>query len=121
MMARDVYSLMHFPMIFGVIAYAVAIEEVVAHPNATLPIEGRIALAAGLALFVGGMAPAMWRATKRLLLPRIALIALTAILIIAIADIDPLITLAIAFIGVAAVAVAEERTGDAISEGDSAI
>jgi low temperature requirement protein LtrA len=121
MMARDVYSLMHFPMIFGVIAYAVAIEEVVAHPNATLPIEGRIALAAGLALFVGGMAPAMWRATKRLLLPRMALIALTAILIIAIADIDPLITLAIAFTGVAAVAVAEERTGDAISEADSAI
>jgi hypothetical protein len=54
-------------------------------------------------------------------LPRIALIALTAILIIAIADIDPLITLAIAFIGVAAVAVAEERTGDTLSEGDSAI
>jgi hypothetical protein len=88
----------------------VAIEEVVAHPNEALQIEARIALAVGLALFVGGMIPAMWRATGRLLLPRSALIALTAILIIFIADIDPLITLAIAFIGVAAVAVAEERT-----------
>jgi low temperature requirement protein LtrA len=55
-MARDVYSLVHFPMMCGIIAYAVAVEEAIAHPVDPLPLYSRVALAVGLALFVGGMA-----------------------------------------------------------------
>ena len=109
MMARDVFSLIHFPMLCGVIGYAVAIEEAVAHPGRPLPFEGRLALAIGLALFVGGMAVAVWRATRRLLLPRLILILGTAGLVMAVTGIAPLWTLAIALLGVVVISALEQQ------------
>ncbi len=53
-MARDVFSLLHFPMMCGVIVYAVAIEEAITHPSEPMSLSLRLALAAGLLLFVGG-------------------------------------------------------------------
>ena len=108
MMARDVFSLIHFPMLCGVIAYAVAIEEAVAHPAQPLPLEGRLALALGLTLFVGGMAVAIWRARRRLLLPRLVLTLGLAILIIALTGLTALWVLVIALVGIVAIAVLEE-------------
>ena len=110
-MARDVFSLIHFPMLCGVIAYAVAIGEAVAHSGEPLPLVGRVALAAGLMLFVGGMAVAVWRATRRLLLPRLILTAATAITVVAVAGVTPLLTLAIALAGIVAIAALEQRAG----------
>lgn len=81
-MGRDVFSLIHFPMLCGVIAYAVAIEEAVAHPGDPLHTEVQLALAVGMALFVGGMALAMWRATRRLLLPRVIVMLVTAVAVV---------------------------------------
>jgi low temperature requirement protein LtrA len=109
-MARDVFSLVHFPMVCGIIAYAAAVEEALAHPDQPLPIEPRIALALGLALFAGGMALAIRRATGRLLLPRAAIIATTAVAVVALPGIPPAVTLALAFLGVAAVGALEQRS-----------
>ena len=113
-MARDVFSLIHFPMLCGVIAYAVAIEEAIAHPAEPLQFAGRIALAAGLVLFVGGMAVAIWRATRRLFLPRLILSAGTAILVVAVTGVAPLLTLAIAFAGILVIVALEQRAGSPI-------
>ncbi|MGH7552376.1 MAG: low temperature requirement protein A [Longimicrobiales bacterium] len=110
MMARDAFSLLHFPMLCGIIAYAAAVEEALAHPDQPLPLEARIALALGLALFVGGMALAMWRATRRLLLPRVAIITATAIAVVALAGILAAFTLGLAFLGAAAIAALEQRS-----------
>ena len=63
--ARDVFSLAHFPVIAGVIALAVAIEEAVAHPSSPLEPAGVVALTAGIALFVGGAAVAVLLAGHR--------------------------------------------------------
>jgi len=41
-LARDVYSLIHFPMLCGIIAYAFAVEETAAHPGQPLPFEARL-------------------------------------------------------------------------------
>lgn len=57
--ARNVYSFGHFPIIAGVIGFAVAIEESVAHPTERLLGPGVIALVAGVTLFVGGTALAL--------------------------------------------------------------
>jgi low temperature requirement protein LtrA len=114
MMARDVFSLIHFPMLCGVIAYAVAVEEALAHPGDPLPLAGRIALAVGLALFVGGMAVAIWRATRHLLLFRVVLIVGTAIAVAAVAGVAVLYTLAIAFVGIAIIIVAEHRVANLV-------
>lgn len=113
-MARDVFSLLHFPMLCGVIAYAVAVEEALAHPGDPLPLAGRIALAVGLILFVAGMAVAIWRATRHLLLFRVIFIAGTAVTIAAVTGVAALVTLAIAFVGIVVIAVAEHRAGNLV-------
>ena len=64
-MARDVFSVLHFPMLCGVIAMAAATEEALGHPNEALSLGGRIFLAAGATLFVCGTAAATWRATGK--------------------------------------------------------
>lgn len=65
-MARDVFSVLHFPMLCGVIAMAAATEEALAHPDQALTVGGRVFLAAGAVLFVCGTAAATWRATGRM-------------------------------------------------------
>jgi len=62
-MARDVFSVLHFPMLCGVIAMAAATEEALAHPDEALAASGRVFLASGAVLFVCGTAAATWRAT----------------------------------------------------------
>ena len=107
-LARDAFSILHFPMVCGVIAYAVAVEEAVAHPDTPLSLAARLALAVGLLLFVGGMAAATWRATGHLLWPRIGL-ALAAAGTIVVITAPPLVSLAIALVGTVLVAVLERR------------
>jgi low temperature requirement protein LtrA len=60
--ARDVYSFGHFPIIAGVIGFAVAIEETIAHASDPLSAGVLMALVGGVTLFVGGTYLAMWRA-----------------------------------------------------------
>jgi low temperature requirement protein LtrA len=108
--ARDVYSLLHFVMLLGVIAYAFAVEEGVAHPEEPLAIESRLALGLGLFLFVGGMAIAIWRATKRVLVPRLVLILGTALVILAVSGVPAVISLVLALTGILIIAMVEQRT-----------
>ena len=75
--ARDAYSFAHFPIIAGVIGFAVATEEVIAHASEPLGTEGLVALVAGVVLFVGGTHLALWRAgADRPLVRPIAMAAL---------------------------------------------
>ena len=111
-LGRDVFSLLHFPMLCGVIAYAFAVEEIVAHPDEPLELAGRIALAAGLILFIGGMALAVRRATGQLLLPRTILILATAVVVVVASSVSGQVSLAIAFAGILAIVVVEQRAGD---------
>jgi low temperature requirement protein LtrA len=64
-LARDVFSVMHFPMLCGVIALAAGTEEALAHPDELLAVSVRVALGAGAMLFVCGTGLAIWRATGR--------------------------------------------------------
>ena len=64
-LARDIFSVMHFPMLFGVIVMAAATEAALAHPDEPLAADLRIALGGGAVLFICGTAAAMWRATGR--------------------------------------------------------
>ncbi len=108
-LARDAYSLLHFPMILGVIGVAVAIEEIALHPADPLDVANRLTLALGVALFTGGMALALWRATGRLPVVRLLLAGATAVGVVAAGGIHPALTLAIAFGGVGILAALEHR------------
>jgi len=80
---RDVYSLGHFPMLVGIIGFAVGIEEIVAHPGDPLPSEVLIALGTGVALFVCFSALAYWRVTGTALVARlVSMVAMAAGLVV---------------------------------------
>ncbi len=122
-LARDAFSLIHFAMLAGIIAYAGVLEEALAHPGDPLPLEWRVALALGLFLFVGGMGAAKWRATGRLPRARFLLTLGTSVVVLAVAGVPPLISLGVGVGGVALVAALEQRTGgpgEAIEFGDHA-
>jgi low temperature requirement protein LtrA len=74
-LARDMYSIIHFPVVFGVVLLAVAIEEAVAHPETPLPRGGSLALAAGVTLFVAGTGAALRRSGYPLPAARLVILA----------------------------------------------
>lgn len=108
-MMRDAYSMGHFPLLAGVIAYAVGLEEAIAHPVTPLPAGGRLCIALGLLLFLWFTGAAAWRMTGHLALFRMASAAAMAAGVYFVADVAPLVTLAIAFAGVAAIAGVDEH------------
>jgi low temperature requirement protein LtrA len=76
--ARDVYSLAHFPVIGGVIGIAAAVEDAVHHPGEHLTTPAAVALAVGVALFVGGVGLTLLRAYRRM--PVIRAVVVVAVL-----------------------------------------
>lgn len=100
--ARDVFSLWHSVVVIGIIGVAVGFEEAIAHPDELLDPGPALALTLGVALFVGGLAAAAWRAGQvSAVLPRLAL----AILVLAM---TPLVTRLLASIvlwGIAALTI----------------
>jgi low temperature requirement protein LtrA len=108
--SRDAFSLLHFVIIAGVIAYTLAVEEGIAHPEDPLEIESRLALSLGLLLFVGGMASAIWRATGKILGLRLILILGTSLSVLAVGGVPAVTSLGIAFAGTLIIAILEQRT-----------
>ena len=72
-LARDALSVMHFPMLCGVIAMAAALEAALAHPHEPLAADLRLALGSGALLFLSGTGAALWRATGRMPVARFVL------------------------------------------------
>jgi len=116
-LARDAFSFAHFPMLCGVIAYAVGLEEALAHPADPLPDSARLAVALGLLLFVGGTALAMWRATCGAPVRRMAVSVLAAAAVYLVAGVQPVWTLAMAMAGVTLIAGLDERAAGRLRAG----
>lgn len=106
-LARDAFSLLHAPIIAGVILYAVALEEAVSHPEDVLSLAGRIALAGGVALFIGGMAAVRFRTTGKVGVERLIAVVLIAVAVVALASAPSAIVLG-AVVAITAAAVAVE-------------
>jgi low temperature requirement protein LtrA len=85
-MARNVYSFLHFPVGFGVILVAVAVEHAVAHPTEALGDAGLGLLVGGVALFLGAMGVALALAEGRVRPARPVAIAVVAVAAIALRD-----------------------------------
>lgn len=106
--ARDLYSFLHFPMLMGVVAFAVGLEIALGHPDDPMSLEQRALIGVGVLLFIGSTAVALMRAGSRRVADRAAIVAITAVAAIAVADVPPVVTLAIAFAGVFVIALLEE-------------
>lgn len=55
-LARDAFSLAHFPLIAGIVGFAAAVEETVLHPEEPMPVAVLAALGIGVALLVASSA-----------------------------------------------------------------
>ena len=107
-LARDVFSVMHFPMLCGVIAMAAATEQALAYPELPLGADVRMALGGGAVLFVCGTAVAMWRATGRALVWRAVLAPAAAVAIFAMGAV-PAVAMGILVALLVAIAAIEHR------------
>jgi low temperature requirement protein LtrA len=107
--ARDTYSLAHFPIVCGIVAFAVALESAVAHPSEPLSGGARAALGLSMLLFGGGMVLAVWRATARLLLTR-ALVKVGLFGLIVLIPQTPMAAFSLALIGSVVIGLAERGT-----------
>ncbi len=105
--ARDVFTLLHFPVVVGVIAAAVALEAGL-HPDDYTLAQVAGALAAGLTLFLGATAVAMWRASGCVLGTRIVILGATLIGLIFAAGTSVPVLLGIACMGLLIIVGAEE-------------
>jgi low temperature requirement protein LtrA len=99
MLARDVYSIIHFPMMLGVIAYAATVEHALGHPSDPLSTSGRALLAASVVLFATSMELALRRAGQRVHLARRLLPILTAVVVFFLAAVPAVISLAMVLLG----------------------
>ena len=63
--ARDVYSFLHYPMVVGIVIFAVGMEDLVAHPVDPLPLVGRLAVSWGMGLVLLSIVAGYLRATGR--------------------------------------------------------
>ena len=77
--ARDLFTFGHFPIVFGVVLYAVAAKHVVAHPAAVLGEGDLAALATSVAFFLGGLLGLQWQVVRRLAPERLVVIAGVAV------------------------------------------
>lgn len=82
-LARDLYTLGHFPIALGIVFTAVAGEKTLAHPKDPLSPGGRAALGIGVAVFLLGFALVRWRAVRMIAWERLAAGALALALAVA--------------------------------------
>ena len=107
--ARDVFSLAHFPMLFGIVGIAATLEEAIAHSHDPLAVGSRAAFAGGLILFLGGTALAKWRAVRHRSLTRVVAVIVTAIVVVVVSGSPAWVTLAIGLVGTLLVVGIEHR------------
>ncbi len=77
-LARDLFTFGHFPIVIGIIAYAVVVKHMVADPTESLPINDRRLLFASMVLLIGGCLHIQWRVVHRLAPERFVAIAVIA-------------------------------------------
>jgi len=73
------YSLMHFPLIFGIIGIAVGFEKILTHSNDLLSIPVALTLGGGYLLFVGFTAASVWKTSNLILTPRLLILVVSSI------------------------------------------
>ncbi len=92
-LARDVFTYFHYPVVLGIILYAVAAKKTLEHPLDPLSEAGRWALGLGVAVFLVGFALMRFRVVRRVAWERLAAAALALVLAVALDGTDAVVTL----------------------------
>ena len=105
--ARDAYSFLHFPLVLGIIAFAAGLVVVTEHAQEGAPASACYTMAAGILLFTGSTAAALYRATGVLTVPRLVLAGATAAAIVLLAKQPTYVVLGASTVGLLAIIVLE--------------
>jgi low temperature requirement protein LtrA len=92
-LARDAYSLGHFPLIGGIVGFAVALEEIGVHPEDPAPAAVLASLGIGVALFVASSAQALRTVDGPVLRPRLAILGVMLVALVFVASWPPVVPL----------------------------
>jgi low temperature requirement protein LtrA len=77
--ARDLFTFGHFPIVAGILGYAVVVKHMVADPSEALPIGDRWLLITAIAILIGGCLHIQWSVVHRLAPERFVAAALIAV------------------------------------------
>ena len=117
-LARDSFSMLHYPVLLGIIGVGAVIEQGIIHPDEPLHFEARVGLAVGIALFVAGMALAIKRAGGDWHIYRLVVTAMVAVAIVFIADVYAYVTVLMGLAGLIVIGIIE-NLGESSEEVDS--
>jgi low temperature requirement protein LtrA len=81
--ARDLFTFGHFPIVTGILAYAVVAKHMVAEPTHTLPSAYRWLLISAVAMLIGGCLHIQWRVIHRLAVERFVAVAAITVWVLA--------------------------------------
>ena len=102
-LARDAFSLAHFPLIGGIVGFAVAIEEIAAHPDEPAPAVVLASLGIGVSLFVAFSALSYRLLGGRILVPRLLILPVMLGALALVAPMEPcwpLVVVAVALLAI---------------------
>jgi low temperature requirement protein LtrA len=77
--ARDLFTFGHFPIVAGILGYAVVVKHMVAEPTEPLPLADRWLLITAMAILIGGCLHIQWRVVHRLAPERFVAILVIAV------------------------------------------
>jgi low temperature requirement protein LtrA len=106
-LARDLFTFFHYPIVLGIIFYAVAAKKTLEKPLDPLSSAGRWALGLGVALFLLGFALMRFRVVRRVAWERVAAAILAVVAAVGLERADAIVTLSVV-IGVLVVSVGVE-------------
>ncbi len=105
--ARDVFTFGHFPMILGIVFFAVAAKKAVAHGDEPMSAAGRFALGVGLTVYLLAFVAGRYRVTRTIAWERATAAGAIALLAWLVDDVHATVLIALT-VGVLAVALAVE-------------
>ncbi len=97
-LARDVFTYFHYPLVLGIILYAVAAKKTLEHPLDPLSKPGRWALGLGIAFFLCGFALMRFRVVRRVAWERLAAAALVLVVAVLLDGADAIVTLGVVIV-----------------------
>jgi low temperature requirement protein LtrA len=109
-LARDAFSFAHFPLICGIVGFAVAVEETVAHPGDPMLPAVLAALGIGVSLFVLSSALSLRVLGGPVLRVRLAVLVLMAAVLggVGVANLAPLVPLGVVATALASIIIVEQ-------------
>jgi low temperature requirement protein LtrA len=90
-----VFTFFHYPVVLGIIFYAVAAKKTLEHPLDPLSDAGRWALGLGIAVFLVGFALMRFRVVRRIAWERLAAAAAALLVSVLLSGPDAVVALAI--------------------------